>query len=118
MNENGGGSQGGKDVSLDDLFGENLGANARRSAEAEGDHNKAELMGRVTCSDDEEAEVEVEDMPCFTNPWKSNRRSQGRARCKPPPPVQDVVRGMCGSSCDGGAPQTADRKTHRLRVRF
>ena len=88
MNENGGGSQGGKDVSLDDLFGENLGANARRSAEAEGDHNKAELMGRVTCSDDEEAEVEVE------------KTCEG-----------DIL-------VRRGSPQKADSNTHRLCVRF
>ena len=77
VNEDGGGSVGGKDVSLDDLFGENPDANARRSVEAVGDHNEAELMERVAFSDDEEAEVEVEKtcrvLPSPGNPTDAHR---------------------------------------------
>ena len=43
MNEDGGGSEGGKDVSLDGLFGGDPDANARRSVEADGNHDDAEL---------------------------------------------------------------------------
>ena len=65
MNEDGGGSEGGKDVSLDDLFGEDPDANVRRSVEAEGNHDDVEPgMEKIILSEDEEeANFEEEGIP-------------------------------------------------------
>ena len=62
MNEDGGGSEGGKDVSLDDLFGEDPDAKAESPVEAEGNHDEAERgMEKITLSEDEETVVEVKE---------------------------------------------------------
>ena len=78
MNEDGGGSEGGKDVSLDDLFGEDPDANAKSPVEAEGNHDEAELgMEKITLSEDEETEVEVKEtcrvLPTPGNPTDAQR---------------------------------------------
>ena len=55
MDEDGGGSQGGDDASLDDLFSEDQDANAQSPVEAE--HG----VEKIILSDDEETEVEVKE---------------------------------------------------------
>ena len=62
MDEDGGGSDGGDDASLDDLFSEDQDANAKSPVEAEGNHGEAERgMEKITLSEDEETEVEVKE---------------------------------------------------------
>ena len=78
MDEDGGGSEGGKDVSLDDLFGEDPDANAKNPVEAEGNHDEAELgMEKIILSEDEETEVEVKEtcrvLPTLGNPTDAQR---------------------------------------------
>ena len=67
MDEDGGGSQGGDDASLDNLFSEDQDANAQSPVEAE--HG----VEKITLSDDEETEVEVKET-CRVLPTPGDQR--------------------------------------------